>query len=305
MENLGRLTPSISMLQAFEAAARNLSFTRAADELAVTQGAISRQIQALEGLLDLQLFHRSGRHFTLTDVGRRYALDIAPALARIRGASARALAFRGTGGHLHVAVLPTFASRWLLPRLSRFYQLHPSSIVHLHSRAGEFSLDEAGIDAGIAVGVEPFTGVVSHPLVEEQMVIIASPTLLLLHPVETGHDLLSHRLLHVMMRSEAWREWAMRQGLKTQNKLDGPQFETSLHLIQAAVAGIGVGLVARCLVEEEVANGSLVEVALPALPSERKFCLLYPPDKAELPVLVQWREWLMAEAQQPCMVKRP
>src|SRR5580693_311790 len=117
-----RLTPSMSLLVAFEAAARHLSFTRAADELSLTQSAISRQVAALEALLEVTLFRREGRQITLTEVGAKYQRELSGALQRIRSASLQVMAFREGRGSLHLAALPTFASKWLMPRLKDFYR---------------------------------------------------------------------------------------------------------------------------------------------------------------------------------------
>lgn len=296
MTNIHRLTPSMSMLQAFEAAARHLSFTRAGEELSLTQSAVSRQIQALESLLEVELFRRAGRQLALTEVGRLYARDIAPALARIRGASARALALRGGAGQLHLSVLPTFAARWLMPRLADFYARHPETLVHLHTRAGEYALEDSGMDAAINVGVEPWAGLIARRLVDEEMVVVASPALLARQPVRTPADVATHRLLHTEMRSEAWREWFTAQRVPLRQMRPGPHFELSMHLVQAVAAGIGLGLVARCLVEEELRSGALVLPPVPGLAGARGYYLLYPPDKAGLPALEAFRDWLLPQA---------
>ncbi|WP_119153540.1 LysR substrate-binding domain-containing protein [Caldimonas tepidiphila] len=296
MDNIHRLTPSMSMLQAFEAAARHLSFTRAGEELSLTQSAVSRQIQALEALLEVELFRRSGRQLALTEVGRMYAHDIAPALARIRGASARALALRGGVAQLNLSVLPTFASRWLLPRLADFYARHPDTVVHLHTRAGEYAPQQHGMDAAINVGVEPWAGLISHRLADEEMVVAASPALLARQPVACPEDVAAHRLLHIAMRSEGWREWFTQQRVPVRRMRGGPHFEVTLHLIQAAVAGVGIALVARCLVEEELRDGRLVLPPVPGLAGRRGYCLLYSPDKAHLPALQAFRDWLLPQA---------
>lgn len=281
------------MLQAFESAARLGSFTLAADELSVTQGAISRQINALEELLDLQLFLRFGRHIELSEVGRLYASDIAPALARIRGASSRALSFRGQGGQLHLGVLPTFAARWLMPKLKDFYDVYPDITIHVHTRVGEYPLHDSGLDIAINVGIEPFTGLVSYPLVNEEMVIVASPSLLKQSPITTIEQVFHHRLLHIMARSEAWQELAIMHKVKTSNATFGPQFEATFHLIQAAVAGIGIALVSRCFIEQELQNGQLVELPFAGLQTDRKYCLLHTPEQGTLPSLVAFRDWLI------------
>jgi DNA-binding transcriptional LysR family regulator len=291
--NIRKITTSLSMLMAFEASARLGSFTQAANELSLTQGAISRQIMALESALGLPLFLRSGRHVELTEVGRRYALDIAPALARIRGASTRALAFHGgEEGQLNLGALPTFASKWLIPKLAGFYQQHPNMAIHIHSRVGEYELKDTGLDATINVGVEPYVGLMSERIIIEDMIIVGSPKLLEIAPIRNIEDLFTHRLLHIMARSEAWRELAVQHNINTKGTLAGPQFETTIHLIQAAVMGIGLGLIARCLVENELNNKELIELPFSGLSTQRYYYLLYSPEKKDHPVLKAFRQWL-------------
>lgn len=291
--NIHRLAPSTSMLLAFDAAARHRSFTRAADELSLTQSAVSRQIQALEHLLDVELFTRDGRHIRLTEVGAMYAQDIAPALARISGASARVGAFRKGVSSLNLATLPTFGARWLMPGLEDFYHQHPGVMIHLHTRIGEYDITESGMDAAINVGVDPWPGLIAHPLVDEEMVLVASPDRLARHPIRQPGDVIDHLLLQIAVRSEAWHQWFTAQGLPLGYMRLGPHFEFSTHMIQAAVSGIGIALVARCLVEEELADGRLVIPLDAGLNSHRRYYLLYPPEKENFPPLATFRHWLL------------
>lgn len=292
--NIHRLVPSMSMLLAFDAAARHHSFTRAADELSLTQSAVSRQIQALERLLEVELFERQGRHIRPTEVGGMYARDIAPALARISGASARVGAFRKGVSSLNLAILPTLGERWLMPGLEAFYRLHPGVMLHLHTRIGEYDITESGMDAAINVGVEPWPGLISHPLVDEEMVLIASPDVLVRQPIREPADIVDHLLLQIAVRSEAWHQWFTAQGLPLGYMRLGPHFEFTAHMIQAVTAGIGIALVARCLVEEELRDGRLTIPLAAGLDSQRRYYLLYPPEKADFPPLATFRDWLLA-----------
>ncbi|MDV6317435.1 LysR substrate-binding domain-containing protein [Chromohalobacter sp. HP20-39] len=292
--NIHRLAPSMSMLLAFDAAARHCSFTRASDELSLTQSAVSRQIQALEELLEVKLFERDGRHIRLTEVGVMYAQDIAPALARISGASARVGAFRKGVSSLNLAILPTFGERWLMPKLGMFYRHHPGVMLHLHTRIGEYDITELGMDAAINVGVDPWPGLISHPLVDEEMVLVASPDALARQPIREPVDVCGHLLLQIAVRSEAWHHWFTAQGLPSGYMRLGPHFEFSAHMIQAATAGIGIALVARCLVTEELQDGRLVLPLNAGLDSRRHYSLLYPPEKSKFPPLATFRDWLLA-----------
>jgi LysR family glycine cleavage system transcriptional activator len=291
------LVPSMSLLEAFEASARHGSFTRAGDELALTQSAVSRQVQALEAQLGVALFGRAGRRIVLTEVGATYAREIAAALARIRGASAQAVAFKTGVGSLQLAILPTFGSKWLLPRLNAFHALHPGVLVHIHSRIGEFDLSQSGMDAAISAGDGHWTGRVAHKLLEDARVVIASPKLLVDRPLHKPEDLYGHVLLGVSTRPQAWRDWFTAQQLSWRGLQIGTQFEFTAHLIQAVAAGMGVGVVTRVLVEEELRSGSLVIPFDVALPGRHSYYLTYPPEKERFPPLVAFRDWVLDASQ--------
>ncbi len=289
----------MSLLSAFEAAARHQSFTRAGEELALTQSAVSRQVQALEALLEVELFRRAGRRITLTDVGAMYARETAAAMERIRSASAQVAAFRSGVGSLHLATLPTFGSKWLLPRLNAFYTRHPGMLVHMHSRIGALDLDKAGMDVAINVGDGHWPGLLSHRLADDRRVVIASPALLARQPLATPQDVPAHLLLQVATQPQAWHEWWQAQTLPPRALRMGPQFEYVAHMIQAAASGIGIGLVAPTLIEEELRSGTLVVALDIPVPTQRAYYLLYTPEKASFPPLAAFRDWLMEQVADP------
>ena len=288
-----RLTPSMSLLVAFEAAARHLSFTRAADELSLTQSAISRQVAALEALLEVTLFRREGRQITLTEVGAKYQRELSGALQRIRSASLQAMAFREGRGSLHHAALPTFASKWLMPRLKDFYRQHPDILVHIHSRIGYFDLELAGMDAVIGVGDGHWGGLTSHLLMGEELLPVISPALADSKPIITPADLARHLLLVVTGRPLVWRQWFHKHDLPDAAMRFGPQFELTSHLVQAVAAGLGVGLVPSCLVEDELRDGSLKLAIASPLQTGLGYYLFVPALKADLPHISAFRSWLM------------
>lgn len=294
--NPRRLTPSMSLLLAFEASARHQSFARAAEELALTQSAVSRQVGVLEELLEVELFQRNGKRIWLTDAGSMYARGVAHALDKLRGASLQAISFRSDSRSLRLALLPTFGSKWLLPRLQRFYQKHPDIIVHIHTRVGEIDdFSAAGVDACVGVRDIAMPGPETLELFPESLVVIASPKLIEQHPISRPSDLVGHMLLHVAARPQQWADWIAAQGASLNNVHTGPQFEVTEHLIQSVHAGIGVGLVPRVLVEESLSRGDLI-IPLPTpVGSTRSFCLSYPSFNAKLPQLIAFRDWLAAE----------
>ncbi|KVE22972.1 LysR family transcriptional regulator [Burkholderia vietnamiensis] len=292
--NYRRLTPSMSLLLVFEAAARHESYTRAADELSLSQSAISRQVQTLEAQLGVALFRREGRSVKLTEVGRRYFAEVSGALGRIRGATLQAMSHQAGAGTLRLATLPTFGSKWLLPHLHGFYAAHPGVTVHLHSRIGAIGFHTDDVDAAITVGTGEWPGLHAHRLSNEFLIAIASP-------VAAGRRNAKARapawaagqtLLGVTSNQHAWAEWFAHFGLDHRDMRVGPSFELTSHLIQAVRAGIGIGLVPKVLVEDELTRHELVPIG-DAITSRRSYYLVYPPENETLPSLAAFREWLL------------
>lgn len=292
--NYRHLTPSMSLLLAFEAAARHESYTRAAAELSLTQSAVSRQVQALEQQLGLTLFRREGRQVQLTDVGRLYQREMSEALGRIRSATLQAMAYQSGGGTLHLATLPTFGSKWLLPRLHDFYKTHPGMLVHINSRIEAIDFETSGIDASIGVASGDLPGLVCHRLHAEELVVILAPEVAASCLGWTPEQLGEQMLLNVANNPTAWGEWFSHHHLPHKAMRIGPSFELTSHLIQAVRAGIGIGLVPRILVEEELASGELISPCVP-FASQRSYYLIYPPRNEALPSLRAFRSWLLAQ----------
>lgn len=290
--NYRNLTPSMSLLLVFEAAARYESYTRAAQELSLSQSAISRQVQTLEAQLGVSLFRREGRSVRLTDCGRRYFVELSAALGRIRSATLQAMSQHGGGGTLSLATLPTFGSKWLLPHLHGFYQAHPGVTVHLHSRIGSIDFNAGDIDAAITVGAGDWPGLCAHRLYHESLVAIASPKSVEGGRVPQPHWVATQTLLTVASNPPAWGEWFSHYQLDHRQMRIGPSFELTSHLIQAVAAGIGIGLVPRVLVEDELRRQELVIVG-EAIASERSYYLIYPARNETLPSLAAFREWLL------------
>lgn len=308
--NYRKLTPSMSLLLAFEASARHESFTRAAEELSLTQSAVSRQVQALEAMLDLELFAREGKRIVPTDIGRAYMAEIAHALALIRSATLQALTAHAPKTQLRVATLPTFGAKWLLPRLHRFYQAHPELQIDLDSRIEAVDFSAQDLDAAIVVGDGRWPGVTAHRLYAEELVLVGSPATLPFTrksrratkatgvsrgtAAPTIEALEGLTLLRVRSFPDAWREWCAHFGLPHDALRTGPSFELTSHLIQAVVAGIGVGLVPRMLVEDELKENRLLS-PFEAVPSSRSYYLVYPERAQRHPVLIAFRDWLLEE----------
>jgi LysR family glycine cleavage system transcriptional activator len=292
-----RTLPPLGTLVAFEAAARHLSFTRAGAELAVTQAAVSHHIKALESHLGRPLFRRRPRALLLTDEGQRFHQAVAAALDGLEAAAREAGAAAGTT-RLTVTLLPSFAARWLVPRLGRFYAAHPTVDLHVVATPTLLDLEREGIDVAIRYGGGHYRGCVVEHLLDEELFPVCSPRL------QNGRkrlrspaDLTAHTLLHEET-DDHWRAWLEAAGVAGA-PARGTMFTDSSLLVQAAVAGQGVALGRSVLVRDELAAGRLVR-AFPRLlarwPSPRAYWVASPPGRARRPEVVAFRAWLQAEA---------
>ncbi|MHC5786986.1 LysR substrate-binding domain-containing protein [Pseudomonas idahonensis] len=293
--NPRRLTPSMSLLVAFEAAARHCSFTKAADELALTQSAVSRQVQALESQLEISLFKREGRKIELTAAGALYQHELSAALGRIRSATLQTIAFKEEDGPLNLAVLPTFGSKWLLPKMHEFYARHPRNLVHIHSRIihADNPSSVGDMQAIICAGKGDWPGYVSHLLLREKLIVIASPKALAGNPELSLDELSHHLLLNVVSRPNGWSDWFDFNNLDHQKMRTGPSFELTAHLIQAVAAGIGIGLVPDILVQEEIESGAVVKLFGP-MESGRNYYLTCAARYQHFPAFKTFSAWLLS-----------
>ncbi|MBI2307328.1 MAG: transcriptional regulator GcvA [Rhodocyclales bacterium] len=291
-----RKIPAIETLVAFETAARHQSFTRAADELALTQSAVSRQIGALEEMLGVLLFNRIKRRLSLTDAGQLYARQVRDHLARLERDTLAMMAQQGAGGVLELAVIPTFATRWLIPRLADFNAARPDITLNLTTRAEPFLFTDTPFDAAIHFGEPVWPGAITEYLFGEEMVPICSPRLLAGSGTIDARELAEFTLLQQSSRPEAWRQWFDAAQLRDVNAMKGPRYELFSMLVEAARAGLGVALVPRFFVSSEIAAGELLIPCERSLQSENGYYLVYPERKQGSAVLQAFREWLLRKA---------
>lgn len=312
--------PSLAALQAFEAALRHRSFTRAAHELARTQGAISRQVAGLEAELGLRLFHREHPRVRPTPAAEVLGTKVRAILDRLAAVVLEARSAAEGGGVLNLAILPTFGTQWLIPRVRSFYSAHPGVLVHFATRLRPFDFDggeplggarpgdapggEGGehFDAAIHHGEPDWPGAHLEHLMDEQVIVVCAPEL----QAELGppgrarpEDLFGRTLLQLQSRPGAWPEWLEAQGVTDEVGLAaarrGPRFENHLMVIQAALAGLGVALLPTFLVQTELAEGRLATPFPDRVAgTPRSYWLVYPERSAELPALVAFRAWLRA-----------
>lgn len=291
-----RKIPSTAMLSAFEAAARHQSFTKAAEELAVTQSAVCRQIAALEEFLDVKLFRRSRRGVVLTEAGLAYSRKVSMRLDEVERDALEVMAGGEQGGTLELGAVPTFATKWLLPRLPLFAQAHPNITINISSRARAFLFEETHFDAALHAGETTWPGTEGLYLMDEAMVAVCSPRLIAPRKALGRADWGRYPLLQAATRPYAWREWFNSLGIQVAGDMSGPRFELFSMAAEAAIQSMGIALIPRILVEDELRRGVLVQAVPHACPTRRAYYLIYPERKSENPALAAFRAWLDAQA---------
>lgn len=288
-----RKIPSTIALAIFEAAARQGSFARAANEVCLTESAVSRQIATLETYLGVKLFTRVRKQVVLNDAGRHYLKSIARNLSEIEAHTAALMSHKGVGGVLELAVIPTFANRWLLPRLRNFRERHPDIILNLSERPLPFSFDESNFDAALNFDHPSWTNVVKVDLFDEELVPIISPRYFDVQLLNTPLDLTRVPLLHKSTRPEAWRHWFEMAGVPDFTPVPGMRFELYGMVIEAARAGLGAGLVPRVYVQDEIERNDLVVPFDLSLKHEKRYCLVYPERKKDSELVKVFRDWVV------------
>lgn len=298
-----RKIPSTQALICFEAAARHESYTRAAQELALTQSAVSRQITALEGFLGMALFRRTRHGVALTPAGADYARQIARQLDTMERDTLDAMARQGLGGSLQLAAVPTFATRWLIPRLPDFAARHPDITVHIETRTRPFLFNETPFDAALYTGTPAQTanwaGTRSTALFNEDVLPVCSPALIAPRGQVSPAAVARLPLLQQSTRPEGWRQWFDAQQVDAPRAHSGPRYELFSMLATAAAHGLGVALMPRMLIEAELARGELVVACDRPLRGERSYFLVAPAAQDERPALSFFRDWLLAQASGP------
>ncbi|WP_090598655.1 LysR family transcriptional regulator [Pelagibacterium luteolum] len=290
-----RFLPSMSLLTAFEAAARHQSFTIAAQELAITQSAVSRQIRLLEEQIGCQLFVRDKQTVRLSEAGAAYAREIGEALRRIGTASLN-LHANPHGGTLNLAILPTFGTRWLAPRLPRFFELHQGITVNLSTRLTAFDFESDPFDAAIHFGDRPWAGSEGVELMGEMVLPVGAPSFFNTHPVKSAADLVELPLLHLASRPDHWERWFSRHGT-TVGRLRGMLFDQFATAAQAAGSGLGLALLPTFLIAADLDRGDLVPALNAPMESPERYFLVWPAGRGQHGPLAHFREWIVDEAQ--------
>ena len=294
-----RRIPPLNSLRAFEAAARHLSFTRAADELSVTQAAVSHQVKALEERLGVPLFKRRNRSLLLTDEGQEYLPALRHAFELIDQATRRLerqIISAGAERILTVTTIDSIAAKWLVPRLGRFQDRHPEIEVRLTTTDRILDLTHGDIDMGLRYGTGDYSGCESIWLMDEELFPVCAPSLLANGPpLDKPEDLSRHRLLHDDMQID-WKAWKTAAGSPDLEPAGRMSFTHSNLLIQAAIEGQGVALGRSVLVADDIAAGHLVQPFDLSLPAPHAYYIVYAEERADEPKIAAFRDWIIEEA---------
>src|SRR5215212_7677559 len=290
-----RRLPPLNALKAFEAAARSESFTRAAEELCVTQGAVSHQVKALEATLGIKLFTRERQRLVITDAGREYLNVVRDALDRIAAGTER-IVQRQNAGVLTVSTSPDFAAKWLVYRLGRFAEAHPGIDLRVSATMHHIDFVREEVDVAVRHGDGNWNGLDAVRLCTEQLLPICSPKLMVgRNRLTKPADLLKTPLLH-LDDSKAWSRWFDAADVAYPETSHGLVLNRASMLIDAAVDGQGVALARTTLAAWDLINGRLVRPFRIALPLTKTYWIVCPKATASLPKIVAFQDWLLAEA---------
>ena len=287
-----RFLPPLSALRAFEAAARQLNFTRAAEELHLTQGAISHQMKALEAGLGVTLFRRQGRRLLLTDAGQRFAVRVRAVLTEL-AESVAAIAGKPDSRVLTVSMLPSFAARWLIPRLAAFQRRHPEIDIHVSASHALAEFGAGGVDLAVRFGRGGWPGVVAEKLFDEEVFPVASPRLVAKRWPLKPRELDRFPLLR--SEREPWTPWFRAIGLAREEPKRGPIFSDEILMLEAAEQGIGIALARGAIAAPEIAAGRLLRLFPDRVPPRSAYYLVYPRASETLPAVAAFRQWIMSE----------
>lgn len=290
---MNQYLPSMTALVCFDAVARHGSVSRASAELNVTQSAVSRQVSSLESLLKCSLFRRERKRLHLTRQGEEYARDVADILNRTRLSAMRLMTKGQAGGKLTIGVLPTFGSRWLMPRLGEFVRLRSSTEINIVTKIRPFRFEHDMADLVIHYGSADWANAHVTYLMDEELAVLAAPALLADRALQCPADLANHTLLQHTTRPEAWNQWLTATQTQGVNGLAGPRFEHYALVAEAAVAGMGVALLPAFLMRSEIERGTLVSVLPQRLRSDGRYYIVFPTMKENNVDILAFRDWLV------------
>lgn len=290
-----RLNPPLHLLRAFTTTARFGSISRAAESLNLTQSAVSKQVQELERWIGTQLFERTRKRLTLTLSGQRYEAAIRPLLAQLEAATLDLIASTDGGGALHLSTLPTFGAKWLIPRLPDFQRTHPHIAVHFVPYVQGYDFQRADLDCSILFGDGHWPGAVADYLTGRDVVLIAPAAPPDQPLLRKPGDVRKFVLLQHVSVPQAWARWCHRHGVIGMDPMVGPQLDQFHSLIRAVAVGMGLALVPRCLVQDDIAAGTVSAPLDDPHQGDMGYYLCYPPARSHHAPLVSFQRWLLAQ----------
>jgi LysR family glycine cleavage system transcriptional activator len=296
-----RRLPPLNALRAFEAAARHMNFSRAAEELSVTPGAVSQQIQNLEDFIGSSLFRRTSKGLLLTDAAQIALPALRDAFDKL-GEAANQLTAAVDGRRVTVTAAPSFAAKWLVPRLGRFETAHPEVDVWLTAGMELVDFASGEVDVAIRYGSGRYAGLEVTRLMSETVIPVASPDLLSQRPITALEDLTHHTLLHdgspdADESCPDWPMWLAARGIKGVDGARGARFNQSSLVIEAAVGGRGIALAKGTLAQADLDAGRLVApFVASSTPLDFAYYLVHPKAKGRLKQVRAFSAWLVAEA---------
>ena len=291
-----RRLPPLNSLRAFETAARNASFTSAARELSVSQGAVSRHITCLEGWLGVKLFRRVHRGIELTPQGSAYFRLVKSALDQIELGS-RQVRQSPEDRRLRLKLPPTFALRWLVPRLARFHALHPSVDVQITTSHEPADFDREDVDVSIYSWAEPPTGRGYHRLFGEVLLVVCAPGLIeRCGPIRSPDDLANHVLLCSLHRPVDWPTWLAAAQASHIDGNRGLKFENAALAVQAAIDELGVMVAQYAFVEDDLRTGRLIAPLPLRVRTSGAYCLAFHPARPRPDRVRAFGDWVAEQA---------
>lgn len=286
-------------LLCLEASARLRSFTAAAQELHLTQGAVSRQIIALEQRLNLTLFVRRRDAVVLTEAGRFYVEEIAAVLQRLERATANVMALKGRGGSLTLSVGASLGSYWLIPRLPDFTRAHTEITLNFATRVGSVDFKSMAVDASLEFGDGKRAGLRNDFVLPLAMLPYASPAWISKNGKTLSARTPSFALVHHSTVPQAWEQWFSNDGLPMPDGEKGPRYELMSMALNAAIAGLGAVLLPEFMASDAVAHGRLRRLSRKSWTSDKAYYLVYPEESSKLEALKIFRAWLLLQAGSP------
>ena len=294
MKRIGRRhLPAISNLVAFATTARLGSITLAAREMSLTQSAVSKQLSELESFVGLKLVERTPSGVVTTVAGKEYLRRVTRIIDDLDDATADLMATRGEAGSLNLSVVPSFASFWLLPRLSEFAKAHPDITLNITTRTGIPDLNEEGLDVAIVTNANPPARYGSDLVMGLESYPVCAPSLLAGRELTSLADIAELPLLHQSLFPEAWGEFFRAHGHDKGHNLVGPRYSILSLGFQAAVSGLGCALLPDYLTEQAIEQGQLVKLSEFCFRPQQCYYLLYSPDRTEAPGIAAFRGWLL------------